>query len=300
MAQAFGVIGLEVMGSHLAGIPGRKSLVWITSGMPLGTSTDMLSKVADVNFEPQIRAAAERLASQGISVYPVAVGANCMPGLADTSTGTLGESGFFHLVADLTGGQVVQGTSDFTEGLTAAARDQRGTYTIGFYADDVADDEWRALKVSLTRQGVRIRHQQGYLAVRRAQVQSWPSKSWNDLAYERLDSTAIILNGRSSVSRDQLELSLQVDSSDLYFHDQGGQTIADLEIGLVEMKRGTPTNVRIQPMEVSVEDPAKEHRSAMVPVAVTWPLNQGTTAVRAIVRDRITGRYGTLEMPVTR
>ncbi len=292
------LIGLEVMGNHLAGIPGRKSLVWITSGMPLGTSTDMLSKVTDVNFEPRIRAAAERLASQGIAVYPVYVAPDCKVGLADLGTDTLGESGFFHLLADLTGGDVVQSTNDYTEGLAAAARDQRGTYTIGFYADDVPDDQWRSLEVSVTRPGVRIRHQQGYLAVRRAQVQSWPEKSWNDLAYQKLDSTGITFNGRARASGGRVNLSLEVAAADLYFQDRSGETLADLEIGLVEMKKGEPTNVRVEPMDVTLDDPSKDHRSEMIPVETSWPLNRGTTGLRAIVRDRATGRYGTLELAV--
>src|SRR5207253_125138 len=31
--------GLEATGDHLAGIPGRKNLVWVTSGLPVTTMT---------------------------------------------------------------------------------------------------------------------------------------------------------------------------------------------------------------------------------------------------------------------
>jgi hypothetical protein len=31
---------------------------------------------------------------------------------------------------------------------------------------------------------------------------------------------------------------------------------------------------------------------------ISWALNPGSTAVRTLVRDRLTGRYGSLEMPL--
>jgi hypothetical protein len=53
-------------------------------------------------------------------------------------------------------------------------------------------------------------------------------------------------------------------------------------------------------MEISIADPASSQRSEMIPLQTTWPLNPGTSAVWAIVRDRFTGRYGTLGLPLNR
>ena len=89
---------------------------------------------------------------------------------------------------------------------------------------------------------------------------------------------------------------LQIAAADLYFHDRDGRTIADLEIAVVETIAARATNVRQQPLEVTLNDPTKDQRAAVISAATTWPLNAETTSIRVIVRDRFTGRYGTLEM----
>jgi VWFA-related protein len=292
---------LEALGNHLAGIPGRKSLIWISDGLPLQTN----DKRADGSFETLIshstefRQMAQRLANQGISVYPVHA-----VGLPPYRRGDNAELATFGVFADVTGGRVVKDTNDLVLGLTLAATDQRGTYTVGFYASDEPDDEWRQLTAEVKRRDVTVRHRQGYLAVRRAQPQNWPAKSWNELAYQPLDATGIHMNGRTIVADGQATVSLQIAARDLYFHAKDGQLIADLEIGLVEkaQKRKTtePTNVRVQPMEISINDSAAGERAGLIPMNTTWPMNPGTSAVRVIVRDRFTGKYGTLEMKISR
>jgi VWFA-related protein len=287
--------GLDALGTHLAGIPGRKSLIWITNAPPIRFNDEGGS---EVSYQAQrLREAAQHLANQGIAVYPVSTGLRASRSDDETDRGTFG------VFANTTGGRAVVNTNDLADGVSIAARDQRGTYTVGFYAADEADDRWRPLKVELKRRSVTVRHRQGYLAVRRAQPQNWPAKAWNDLAYQPLESTGIHLNGRTSVAGSEATVSLQIATRDLYFHTKDGQLIADLEIGLVEQapKRKTtePTNVRVQPMEITLKDPATAP-SEVVPVETTWSLNPGTTAVRAIVRDRFTGKYGTLELPVNR
>jgi VWFA-related protein len=292
---------LEALGSHLAGISGRKSLIWITDAPPMQLSstaanTRSLARhdIDRMSYAERIREAAQRLANQGIAVYPVSTGVR-----AERNDDTT-EYGTFSVFARVTGGRDVINTNELTQGITVAAGDQRGTYTVGFYATDEPDDAWRPLKVDVRRAGVALRYRQGYLATRRAQPRNWPEKDWNDVVYQPLDSTEIHLNGKSEVVANKAALSLQVATRDLYFQARDGRMVADLEIGFVEKNRKGPTNVRVQPMEVSLDGAQVAQRPELASISTEWPVNAGTTAIRAIVRDRFTGRYGTLNVPFTR
>lgn len=62
--------GLEVLGNHLARFPGRKSIVWLGNGMPLYLGGSRPRRGRD--YESRMRQIAERLATQGVAVYPIA------------------------------------------------------------------------------------------------------------------------------------------------------------------------------------------------------------------------------------
>ena len=293
---------LEALGNHLAAIPGRKNVVWISSGMPIQLTGD-----SRINYEPPIRLAAHRLANQGIVIYPVDAKGNCRPLDRSTSEGRYGINdatqhvfSSLNLIADVTGGRVTKYDDDLSKGVTAAASDLRGTYTIGFYAPDEPDDRWHSIQVATPRRGVTLRHRQGYLSAARTQLQVLTSEGWSQLAQAPLGSSGIRLNGRPTLGPQQVTVLLQIAAGDLYFQSKGGKVVADLEIAVVEKNTAATTNVRQQPLEVTVNDPSKDQRLTVITSATTWALNAATTSLRMIVRDRLTGRYGTLEIPLSK
>ena len=95
--------GLEALGNHLARFPGRKNIVWVGNGMPLyiGSSRARATR----NYEPRMRETAERLATQGIAVYPVAP-----PVARGLTPESVRES--LNLFADTTGGRVTLTMND--------------------------------------------------------------------------------------------------------------------------------------------------------------------------------------------
>ena len=79
------IASLEALGNHLAGIPGRKNMVWITGGIAMLTQGAQDRWVN--SYATQVRGLAQRLATQGITVYPVQATGLQVSMLGTTTTG---------------------------------------------------------------------------------------------------------------------------------------------------------------------------------------------------------------------
>jgi len=282
---------LEAVGHHLAGVPGRKSIVWVTYGFPLTTY--------DGTYTDEVRAMSQQLATANVAIYPVDAG-----GVGGTSLGGGGGrqqwriQGTNELMASITGGRVSRNNNDLTAGMQSAVDDLRGAYSLGFYGADRPDDRWHTLTVKTSRPDVTLRHRDGYLSASTVvnEKSVWPADRWNDLAYRPLISTAVRIDARPSRETARLTLALDVVVDDLEFRPVNGASAADVEIALVEKTAKGPTNVRVQ--SASVQIPTGAALPFVVPLSATFPLNPQTTSVRVIVRDRASGRFGSLDLPM--
>jgi VWFA-related protein len=307
---------LEALGNHLAGVAGRKNLVWISGGVPVLTmgARDRWA----INYEPRIRAMAQRLASQGIAVYPVQASA-LQVGILGTgsvaegsSRGQLGELrpmtrendlrlwSTMDVLAEVTGGRSFKNTNDLTAGVRAAATDLRGSYSVGFYAPEETDNRWREFTVRVNRPGVRVLHRKGYLALAPAkQPQSWTQEEWQAAMQNPLGSTVIRLDARADSVEGGIRLLLQIASNDLTFKRVNNQPVTELEIGLGERNQKEWTRVRRDGATITIkDDPQKKVAPTIVRFSKIWTMNPDTTLARIVVRDRLSGRFGSLDMPM--
>jgi VWFA-related protein len=307
---------LQALGSHLAGIPGRKSLVWITAGVP---TTDSFAGWR-ANYEPAIRAMAQRLASQGVAIYPVdAKGLDTrspqalishrgqlQPGRPSSRLPSVAPQGrlwaTMDIVASVTGGRATRNTNDLTQGVKAAAADARGAYTVGFYAVGEPDGRWRRLEVKVPRRGVRLTHRQGYLAQAAAQQpQDWTEAQWSAVLFNPLGSAAVRFDALCKIAKTEEEAVLiailQIAGDDLAFRPAGEQLAADLEVVIAgRTAEGKFIMRRENVILTRPGDPTAELDVARL--ARRWQIDLDTPTLRLIVRDRFTGRHGTLDIPV--
>lgn len=312
------IASLEALGNHLAGIPGRKNIVWITGGIAVLTQG---ARDRWVNsYSEQVRGLAQRLATQGVTMYPVQASGLKIDFLRTSATdkgSSRGEAESMRLrpltrendmriwatmdmMANITGGRAFRNTNDLTAGVSAAANDLRGSYSVGFYVPENTDSRWHSFDVKVNRPDVRVLHRKGYMAIAPLkQPVSWAQPDWQVAMQNPLGSTAIRLDGRADVVPYGLQVLLQIASDDLYYKRVNGQPVTDLEIGFGERNAREWTRVRRDGATITIkENPNQAVKPSIVRFSKTWTVEPDTTHVRIIVRDRNTGRFGVLDMPL--
>jgi VWFA-related protein len=162
---------LEAISRHLAGIRGRKNLIWISSGFPLEISDGWGRRTAT----REITKATRLLNDADIAVYPVDArgleGAFASPpGARNAQFATLSTTmpniETMRTVAERTGGRAYFNTNDLGTAIARAAGDSRLTYVLAYYpSHNEWDGRFRDIKVKVRRSDVEVRHRSGYLAL---------------------------------------------------------------------------------------------------------------------------------------
>jgi VWFA-related protein len=133
----------------LAPYRGRKTIVWITHGVPISA---LSTSGTPIDYLPALKKLAGGMASEQIVIYPVqaSIRGNTPE---DSSHDTLQE------LAGLTGGRYYPGDT-VEKALTEALRDTAASYVLAFPAK--SDGKFHTLRATCTRPGVRLQAQQGY------------------------------------------------------------------------------------------------------------------------------------------
>lgn len=173
--------GMQMMGSYLAGYPGRKNLIWFTGRVPMtnfgmgfgspfrdrlvvsGGTGDEASELTDV------------LAVSRVAVYPVDT--RGLVGLLPPPSESQGRispmaanNGFYDhanmdQVAEQTGGKAYYNTNDFTRVITDVVNTGSSYYTLAYATTNTKwKGEFRKIKITVDRPNVTVQHKEGYYA----------------------------------------------------------------------------------------------------------------------------------------
>jgi VWFA-related protein len=303
---------LAAIAAHVASIPGRKNLVWLTANLPFSGS-----------------AMAQVLSPANIAVYPVDARGLLtrspmvladIPGTADADD-VSGASGHWdnmpaqssrpigittmQELADETGGQAFVNTNDITGAIRKAVEDSAVTYTLGFYIDrDALDGKFHAIKIEVRGKGLTVHYPKGYFAF----LDTGATKNENSTRLvteveSPIESSAIPL--QATIDRvDQplphsLKVQCSIDAHHVHLALDGAVRTGAVNVYIIEQDQ-TGKVLFNSGKTFNLQVPEKQYdallKSGLLFHEYVQP-RAGATTLRILVEDPATAEVGSLIIP---
>jgi VWFA-related protein len=164
---------LEALASRVAETPGRKSIIWISHGMPISIG-GRAGAFDEIDYTPLLQRLTATLDRANVAVYPVRQPGSLAPGAtargatdsgaSDTLGAGMASTETLEEFAGLTGGKAFH-TVDIAGAIAQAASDARMSYLIAYDPPlEKWDGKYHKIRVECSRKGVRLQTKQGYYA----------------------------------------------------------------------------------------------------------------------------------------
>jgi VWFA-related protein len=304
---------LKAIADHVANIPGRKNLVWLTANLPFSAET-----MAAILGPAQV--AAYPVDSRGLLPRSTAIGLggidSAQPGLSKQISGAFNDPNrqdepmgieTAQRLAELTGGRAFVNGNDLTGAIRDAVVDASILYTLGFYIDaHSADGKFHELKVAVNRSGVTMHYPRAYWA--RKDTPATKEERHNSFLtaiQSPLDASAIPLQIQvARVNRpapNSLSLSGSIGIHDLPFVQSGEMHTGTLDITVIEQNE-TGKVLRESANRINLRFTEKQY-PAILKSGITFQKSvqpqAGVTTLRVLVQDPSNAAIGSLIIPLS-
>jgi VWFA-related protein len=301
--------GLETLGQHLAGIQGRKNLIWVTSAFPAIGVDELGRPRIHIN---EARRAMKMLSDANIAVYPIddrgiaaywvfdpaaptplvgQAAPNAPSGFASTAP----NNDSMQIVAEATGGRVFT-SNDIAGAVRRAIDDSAFTYVLGYYPPDVKwDDTFRRITVNVARPGVNVRYRTGYFATTAA-----PVLGLSTIARSPLDATALRLSVRLAGDGRARSATMRLPAGAIALTKQGDRWDGAVEILIAQSTpAGKFDTIFENTLHVRFSDEERDQiQREGFTVSRSFDVRPGVHQLHVVLRDATTGAAGSLRIPI--
>ena len=323
---------LEAIANHVARLPGRKNLIWVSGGFPFYIGfgdVPASSTQGPTTFNEDVERAARALNDANLAVYPVdargLIGPHSAnPSLSAASRGPAGRRGAvpsaprispvranfdtMNILADRTGGRAFYNTNDILGSIRRAIEDSRVTYVLGYYPSHGQwDGKFHEMKVQVKQPGLHLHFRRGYFA--------WPDtplelKQREALLREAvaspLEATSLGLNVRVKPvdvpGARTLKTELEVYPRDITLEPQGDRWVGSLSLLYVQQgPDGHDVTGESKTLNLRL---TRETYERVMKDGLVWnldlPVADGAARLRIVVRDASSGSIGSVNIPLSK
>jgi VWFA-related protein len=320
---------IQQIAESFAGLPGRKILVWASAGFPFSINeTSMALKEAGAgldtaaNLVPLYEKTWAALNQAQISIYPVDVrGMVNLPGPSSTQMKKAhldpfthgqwlqaGAAGTFEAFAHATAGRVFHNQNGLGDALQQAADDSASYYALAYYLDrEGKKPGWRKLAVTVNRDETQVLARTGFFLKQPTTKVQETSRDEMQIALDSpLDYTGIPITAKwqevqpASVPNKKKAIFTLTMPPSFAEVDEGNRNHFAVDFwATARSQNGAPAGDVEQTMEGYFKSETLERfRSKGTDYRGALTIAPGEYTVRFVVRDRLSGRIGTLAAPL--
>ena len=295
---------LEDLSSALAAIPGRKSIVWITHGMPTDSAAHGSSGGDALDYGYYLQLLTASLDSANVGIYPVILYGMGEQVNLESPASEVANVDALQQLADLTGGRVYQ--QDVNAAVQQAMEESTTGYLIGYEPSPRNwDGRYHKIRVACARPGIRIVAVKGYYAYQQQSLMDDQNLSaLESEASDSLDAAEIGLRvtiAPSPAGPQARRLQIHCAAQDLVWLPQSDYSIAELEAMFVEFGSQGILNVRGPlPYRLRISAGQQEDLKRQdVTVLEDLTISSSTRKIRIVMLDRNSGAIGSVTLPAS-
>jgi VWFA-related protein len=293
---------LDIVAAQLSRVPGRKSIVWLTDGVPLVVGPNRTFNGEPIDFTPLMRRMSEAFDRYGVSIYSVRrVMLGSPDGMGGPKATGMDSLDTLDQFAELTGGRPDAG-KDIGAAIRQSIIDMRTSYEIGYYPPQQNwDSKFHKLRVTCTRKGVRIQAKTGYYA--------WEDApgSRSEQAIQAATATAFDaaeIGLRASATRDYkggglVHFEAHIDARDVALVHENETYNGELRIAIIGYDSDVSRQGPLVPLDLHLTAPERDKLlQEGVPYSQDIVLKSEINKLRLIVYDRNSNAVGSVTVPV--
>ncbi len=306
---------LQLIAQHVSHIPGRKNLVWISSGFPFSMNQDTMNidQPRDSrDFNEETQKMARFMNDANMAIYAIDARGLFQNGIPDASSRGNTKANrpppqpkvdhqyeTFDILAERTGGKAYHNTNDITGAIKHAVEDAKVTYVIGYYpADAKWDGQFHQLKLECKRKGVNIRYRPGYFATSAPPQQTTRRYTTVQQAIQaRVNLNEVGFTVQLAPKDADLIAKIVIDPSNITLHEEDGKWVGSLQFEAIGGNVESGMFDTPRPMIVNMKFPPEAHDSVLkngFTISHTFHLKPDTDQFRIAIQDVPSGALGSL------